>query len=106
MSEAVPRTAPAPGGEPLVTPRPVLLTFPGGVGTVTGSTFLVERDHARILVDCGLFQGSANLRRRNRERLARDAADGPPSYPGPARPSWSAAPGPSGPPACPVRREP
>lgn len=65
MSEAV--TAPAP--------RPALLSFLGGVGTVTGSKFLVESDRARVLLDCGLFQGFANLRRRNRERLARDAAD-------------------------------
>ena len=46
--------------------RPALLTFLGGVGTVTGSKFLVETDHARVLVDCGLFQGSSELRRRNR----------------------------------------
>ncbi|MEU6879146.1 MBL fold metallo-hydrolase [Streptomyces sp. NPDC046712] len=45
------------------------------MGTVTGSTFLVESDHARILLDCGLFQGFATLRRRNRERFARAAAD-------------------------------
>ncbi|MFI1658119.1 hypothetical protein ACH4ZU_24875 [Streptomyces sp. NPDC020472] len=38
------------------------------MGTVTGSKFLVESDHARLLLDCGLFQGFAALRRRNRER--------------------------------------
>ncbi|MGW7363736.1 hypothetical protein ACWGI8_09970 [Streptomyces sp. NPDC054841] len=38
--------------------RPPLLTFLSDVGTVTGSKFLVESDHARILVDCGLFQVS------------------------------------------------
>ncbi|WP_415953206.1 MBL fold metallo-hydrolase RNA specificity domain-containing protein [Streptomyces sp. KLOTTS4A1] len=64
----VPAAAPSP-------PRPALLRFLGGVGTVTGSKFLVESDHARVLVDCGLFQGFANLRRRNWERLACDAAD-------------------------------
>ncbi|MEU2232490.1 MBL fold metallo-hydrolase [Streptomyces vietnamensis] len=69
MSEA----AAAPSA--LTAPRPALLGFLGGVGTVTGSKFLVESDRARILVDRGLFQGSANLRRRNRKRLARDAAD-------------------------------
>ncbi|MEU5217346.1 MBL fold metallo-hydrolase [Streptomyces sp. NPDC020807] len=68
MSEATALTSPAP-------PRPALLSFLGGVGTVTGSKFLVESDHARILVDCGLFQGFATLRRRNWERFARDAAD-------------------------------
>ncbi|MGK4585321.1 MBL fold metallo-hydrolase RNA specificity domain-containing protein [Kitasatospora sp. HPMI-4] len=56
-------------------PRPGLLTFLGGVGTVTGSKFLVETDHARVLVDCGLFQGLAELRRRNRRPLPLDPAD-------------------------------
>ncbi|WTB02752.1 MBL fold metallo-hydrolase [Streptomyces avidinii] len=42
---------------------------------MTGSKFLVESDHARILVDCGLFQGFADLRRRNWDRLACDASD-------------------------------
>ncbi|MFJ9805641.1 MBL fold metallo-hydrolase RNA specificity domain-containing protein [Streptomyces wuyuanensis] len=55
--------------------RPALLSFLGGVGTVTGSKFLVESDHARILVDCGLFQGLADLRRRNWRPLPCDAAD-------------------------------
>ncbi|MFE1270168.1 MBL fold metallo-hydrolase RNA specificity domain-containing protein [Streptomyces sp. NPDC058758] len=68
MSEAAAHTVPS------VT-RPALLSFLGGVGTVTGSKFLVESDHARILVDCGLFQGFAKLRRRNWDRFARDAAD-------------------------------
>lgn len=53
--------------------RSALLTFLGGVGTVTGSKFLVESDHARVLVDCGLFQGIAELRRRNWRRLPCDA---------------------------------
>ncbi|MER6098610.1 MBL fold metallo-hydrolase [Streptomyces sp. NPDC001728] len=68
MTEAAPNA-------PRSTPRPALLSFLGGVGTVTGSKFLVESDHARILLDCGLFQGFATLRRRNWERFARDAAD-------------------------------
>jgi metallo-beta-lactamase family protein len=41
------------------------LTFLGGVGTVTGSKYLLEIDRARILVDCGLFQGFKQLRLRN-----------------------------------------
>lgn len=41
------------------------LTFLGGVGTVTGSKYLVEISGTRVLVDCGLFQGFKNLRRRN-----------------------------------------
>ncbi|WP_078661176.1 MBL fold metallo-hydrolase [Streptomyces sp. NRRL B-24484] len=36
---------------------------------------MVETDHARIVVDCGLFQGLAELRRRNRRPLPLDPAD-------------------------------
>ncbi len=36
---------------------------------MTGSRFLVEGAETRILVDCGLFQGLADLRRRNWEDL-------------------------------------
>lgn len=46
--------------------RPAL-TFLGGAGTVTGSKFLAEAGQARVLVDCGLFQGARELRRRNWE---------------------------------------
>jgi metallo-beta-lactamase family protein len=41
------------------------LTFWGGVGTVTGSKYLVESGDARVLVDCGLFQGFREIRERN-----------------------------------------
>lgn len=41
------------------------LTFLGGVGTVTGSKYLLEVGAARVLVDCGLFQGLKELRLRN-----------------------------------------
>ena len=43
----------------------VKISFLGGVGTVTGSKYLLESDGARILVDCGLFQGFKQLRLRN-----------------------------------------
>jgi len=43
------------------------LTFWGGVGTVTGSKYLVETGQANVLVDCGLFQGPKELRERNWE---------------------------------------
>lgn len=33
------------------------ITFWGGVGAVTGANFLVEAEHTRFLVDCGLLQG-------------------------------------------------
>ena len=39
------------------------VSFLGATGTVTGSKYLVEcRGGARVLVDCGLFQGQKNLR--------------------------------------------
>ncbi len=41
------------------------LRFLGAAGTVTGSRFLVETPRARVLVDCGLFQGLKPLRLRN-----------------------------------------
>ncbi len=43
----------------------VTLTFLGGVGTVTGSKYLLENNGRRLLVDCGLFQGYKTLRLRN-----------------------------------------
>jgi metallo-beta-lactamase family protein len=42
------------------------ITFLGAADTVTGSRYLVESDSARVLVDCGLFQGYKVLRERNR----------------------------------------
>lgn len=41
------------------------ISFWGGVGTVTGSKYLLETEHARVLVDCGMFQGLKELRERN-----------------------------------------
>lgn len=41
------------------------LTFLGAAGCVTGSKYLVEAAGKRLLVDCGLFQGLADLKERN-----------------------------------------
>ncbi|MFL1482667.1 MBL fold metallo-hydrolase RNA specificity domain-containing protein [Marinobacter sp. LN3S78] len=41
------------------------LRFLGGVGTVTGSRYLLSDDRHRVLVDCGMYQGVKTLRRRN-----------------------------------------
>ncbi len=41
------------------------ITFYGGVGTVTGSKYLLESNGKKVLVDCGLFQGLKELRDRN-----------------------------------------
>jgi len=43
--------------------------FLGAAGTVTGSKFLLEHEGRRVLVDCGLFQGRKELRKRNWEPL-------------------------------------
>ncbi|MDX2054429.1 MAG: MBL fold metallo-hydrolase [Polyangiaceae bacterium] len=43
----------------------VQLRFLGATDTVTGSRTLVESGSARILIDCGLFQGYKKLRERN-----------------------------------------
>jgi metallo-beta-lactamase family protein len=41
------------------------ISFYGGVGTVTGSKYLLENNGRKVLVDCGLFQGLKELRERN-----------------------------------------
>ncbi len=48
------------------------LQFLGGATTVTGSRFLLTTKRARVLVDCGIFQGSPNEAIRNRIPLGFD----------------------------------
>ncbi len=48
------------------------ISFLGAARTVTGSRYLVRSDAGSVLVDCGLFQGPAELRRRNRGDLGFD----------------------------------
>src|SRR3984885_371296 len=50
------------------------ITFLGAAGTVTGSKYLLEAGGKRLLVDCGLFQGSKELQQRNWNQLTVDAA--------------------------------
>ena len=45
------------------------LTFLGATGTITGARYLLASGEARVLVDCGLFQGFKQLRLRNRAEL-------------------------------------
>ena len=48
------------------------LTFLGAAGEVTGSCTLVECGTLRFLVDCGMFQGGADTRAKNRAPFAFD----------------------------------
>lgn len=47
--------------------------FIGATETVTGSKYLISIDRHKILLDCGLFQGVSNLRRRNWQKLPFEA---------------------------------
>jgi metallo-beta-lactamase family protein len=49
--------------------------FLGGATTVTGSQFLLVTQQARILIDCGMFQGSPNESIRNRIPFAFEPAE-------------------------------
>src|SRR5213594_641016 len=48
------------------------LSFLGGATTVTGSQYLLDTSDARVLIDCGMFQGSPNETVRNRLPFAYD----------------------------------
>src|SRR2546429_4836760 len=48
------------------------LTFLGAAGCVTGSKYLVDAAGKRLLVDCGIFQGSQQLQAGNNKPLPVD----------------------------------
>ena len=50
------------------------VTFWGAAETVTGSRFVVDTAQARVLVDCGLFQGVKRLREMNWQQFPVDPA--------------------------------
>lgn len=52
----------------------IKIHFLGAAGTVTGSKYLVDTGHKKILVDCGLFQGLKQLRLLNWNNLTVDAS--------------------------------
>ena len=47
----------------------ISLTFLGAARTVTGSKYLLDTGSAKVLIDCGLFQGLKELRERNWQEL-------------------------------------
>src|SRR5512143_3617447 len=48
------------------------LTFLGAAREVTGSSYLLEADGVRFLVDCGMFQGGRETRAKNQRAFACD----------------------------------
>lgn len=62
----------------LITKKRLKVTFAAGVSTVTGANFLIETmDEERvikILIDCGLEQGSAEAARRNAAKFSYDVS--------------------------------
>jgi len=48
------------------------LGFYGGAGGVTGANYVLEWDGLRLMVDCGLFQGSRFAEQENHKTLAYD----------------------------------
>ena len=63
------------GQVPAVTMAAMEIRFLGGATTVTGSQFLLVTERARVLIDCGMFQGSPNESVRNRVPFAFEPAD-------------------------------
>ncbi|MEK6982053.1 MAG: MBL fold metallo-hydrolase [Candidatus Micrarchaeota archaeon] len=43
------------------------ITFNGAAGIVTGSCYLLETENKKILIDCGMFQGTKEITRLNYE---------------------------------------
>lgn len=41
------------------------ITFLGATGSVTGSKYIFEHNRKKMMIDCGLFQGLKELRKRN-----------------------------------------
>mgnify|MGYP003345619039 CR=1 FL=1 len=48
------------------------IKFLGAVGTVTGSRFIVQGSAAKVMIDCGLYQGLKELRLKNWEVFPED----------------------------------
>ena len=53
----------------------IKLNFYGGVGTVTGANFLLDTGKLKIIVDCGLVQGTKLDNEQNRKPFVYNPAD-------------------------------
>lgn len=53
----------------------VKIKFLGAAGTVTGSKYLIDTGHTKLMIDCGMFQGLKELREQNWEPLPIDVSD-------------------------------
>ena len=51
------------------------LTFLGAARTVTGSCYLLEVNGKKMLVDCGMFQGSKSIKAFNEKPFAFNPAE-------------------------------
>lgn len=54
--------------------HPMKLTFYGGAKSVTGANYLLEHDGVRVVVDCGMMQGSQFVENFNYEEFPYDPA--------------------------------
>ncbi len=48
------------------------LRFYGSAKEVTGSNFILETENSKVMIDCGMFQGSSATKAKNFEELAYD----------------------------------
>ena len=53
------------------------ITFLGATKTVTGSNFLVEGAGKKFIVDCGMFQGKADVEKENFEPFEYNPSEKP-----------------------------
>ncbi len=65
----MPKRRPSRGFHRLEEDQLARLTFHGAAGEVTGSCYLLETRRMRLLIDCGLIQGSRKEERRNARRF-------------------------------------
>lgn len=45
------------------------ITFLGATQEVTGSKYLIENENTKVLVDCGLYQGEGEIKKRNWDKF-------------------------------------